>query len=234
MLDLGSGPGRFLPHIGRSGSKKVALDLSIEMLRDVERQGRTPPELVRADGLQPPFRNRSFQEVVLLGNSLGFAGPDADRLWDVAGELVAPGGSLILEVVAGAGERSRYLCRLPGSSLGRLFRSPVAALFARVEREGFALDPPRKTDPGSFRRYDPDELKQAVTRRGWWVEETMAVAPALGGDGERLEGVASDPVAWSHLIELEEQVGHREERARRAAAVLLAVRVPPFEGDGLK
>lgn len=204
----------------------MALDLSVEMLRRVERQGRTPPELVRGDGVSPPFRPGAFGEVVVLGNALGFAGSESDRLLVAAGDLVGPGGSLILEIVAGAGERARYLCRLPASSLGRLFRVPTPALVARVDREGFALDPPRKSDPGTFRRYIPDELKEMMTRRGWWIEETMAVAPALGGDRERLEGVAPDPLAWAHLLELEESVGHREERTRRAAAVLVAVRRP--------
>ena len=185
----------------------MALDLSVEMLRRVERQGKTPPELVRADGIHPPFRRAAFHEVVVLGNALGFAGVASDQLWAAAGELVVPGGCLILEIVAGAGERSRYLCRLPPTALGRLFRAPTSALLARVEKEGFALDLPRKSDPGSFRRYNPDELKEAIARRGWWVEETLAVAPALGGDRERLEGVVGDPIAWSHLIELEEAMG---------------------------
>jgi hypothetical protein len=164
----------------------------------------------------------------VLGNALGFAAGESDELWSAAGELVTPGGFLILEIVAGAGERARYLCRLPASSLGRLFRAPVDALLARVEREGYALDPPRRADPGDFRRYDPDALKEALVRRGWWVEETMAVAPALGGDRERLEAIAADPIAWDHLVALEEAVGHREERTRRAAAVLLAIRIPPL------
>ena len=228
VLDLGSGPGRFLPHVGTAGSRRVALDLSVEMLRRVERQGRAAPDLVRGDGLHPPFRRGAFGEVVVLGNALGFAGPEADHLWLAAGELLAPGGILILEIVAGAGERARYLCRLPASTLGRLLHAPVSVVLRRVEQEGFAQDPPRRSDPGAFRRYDPDALKEEVVRRGWWVEETMAVAPVLGGDRERVESVATDPVAWTHLLELEEQVGHREERTRRAAAVLLAIRVPPL------
>ena len=227
VLDLGSGPGRFLPHVGKSGARRVALDLSVEMLRKVERQGRAPPELVRGDGVHPPFRRGGFQEVVVLGNALGFAGAEADLLWVAAGELVAPGGCLILEIVAGAGERARYLCRLPPSSLDRLFRSPVSALVARVDREGFALDPPRRSDPGSFRRYPRMSSRKRSSAGAGGSRNRWPSSPALGSDRERVEGVATDPVAWDHLVELEEIFGHREERTRRAIAVLLAVRVPP-------
>jgi SAM-dependent methyltransferase len=225
VLDLGSGPGRFLPHVGRPGCRRVALDLSVEMLRRIAREGRALPELVRADGVHPPFRAASFEEVVVLGNALGFAGADADRLWQAALELVAPDGSLILEVVAGPGGYARYFRRLPASSLGRLLRAPVRALVPRVDREGFAADPPRREDAGEFRRYSPESLTASLAEWGAKVEEVMAVAPLLGSDREGVEGVAADPTAWGHLLELEEIVGRRVEQIRSAAAVLVAARV---------
>lgn len=234
VLDLGSGPGRFLAHVGGPHARRVALDLSVEMLRRVVREGRTHPELVCGDGLCPPFRRTAFQEVVVLGNAIGFAGPDSDRLWETAGELVRPGGQLVLEVVAGPGESSRYLGRLPASSLARLLHAPLRALLARVDREGFVPEPPRRADPGTFRRYDPLALDRSLVERDWVVDEILAVAPALGADPERLAVVEEDPVAWARLLELEEAIGRRTDRARVAAAVLLAATAPGGANGGIK
>ena len=233
VLDLGSGPGRFLPHVGGPGSRKVALDLSEEMLRRVVREGRNPPERVRGDGVLPPFRPQAFYEVAVLGNAIGFAGSEADLLWQRAAELVRPGGRLILEVVAGSGERSTYLARLPPSSLPRLFRAPLRVLLSRVDREGFAVVPARKVDPRAFRRYDPTTLARDLSERGWTVEEVMAVAPALGTHPEGLEAIEPDPTAWARLLELEEVLGRRVGRVSAGAAVLLSATAAPQNG-GIK
>jgi SAM-dependent methyltransferase len=231
VLDLGSGPGRFLPHIGGPSSRRVAVDLSVEMLRRVERSRRAHPDLVRGDGTRPPFRPAAFGEVVVLGNAIGFAGSQADLLWRSAADLVTPSGTLVLEVVAGAGERSRYLARLPASSLARLLRAPARALLPRIDAEGFVEEPTRRTDPGDFRRYDPFELSQALAGLGWGVREVLAVAPALGADPDRLEHVARDPQSWERLLRLEELLGARRERITRSPAVLLAAsRGPPNGG----
>ncbi len=226
MLDVGSGPGRFLPHVGGPGCRRVALDLSEEMLRRVARDRSRRPDLVRGDALRPPFPAHVFHEVAVLGNPVGFAGPQGDRLWREVGELLEAGGRLILEVVAGPGERSAYLARLPPTSLPRLLHAPLRALLTRVDREGFLSEAPRKADPGAFRRYDPGALARALMADGWVVNETLAVAPALGADPARLEAVEADAAAWGRLRELEELLGRRVERLQSAAAVLLAATAP--------
>jgi SAM-dependent methyltransferase len=225
-VDVGSGPGRFLPSVGPDGSQRIALDLSTEMLLRVEPT--TPPSahLVRGDGIQPPLARDSFANVAVLGNSIGFAGRDSERFLSAAEELVAPGGNLLLEVVAGPGERARYLQRLPPSAVTRLLRSPVAAVYRRAVREGFALEPARRSEPGDFRRFEPGELGARLENRGWKAVEIVAVAPVLGASPLALEAVRSDAKAWSHLIELEELVGRQPERWRAAAAVLLALTRP--------
>ena len=60
-LDVGSGPGRFLPSVGGTRTRKVAIDLSLEMLRLVPRTWNlakavgTAPERVRGDAIRPPL-----------------------------------------------------------------------------------------------------------------------------------------------------------------------------------
>jgi SAM-dependent methyltransferase len=228
VLDLGSGPGRFTPFLGTRSSRRVALDLSLEMLRSVREHwnpgadGRPSPERVRADGLAPPFLAGTFGAVAVLGNSLGFAGASSDRLLDSARSLVAPGGTLLLEVAPGPGERSRYLARLPPTSLPRLLRSPVRALLPRIDREGFDRLPARRAEPGDFHRIAIDDLSRWAATRGGQLVEVVAVAPALGGLASRLDAIRGDAKAWEHLLLVEEELGRRPERWPDAAAVLVA------------
>jgi SAM-dependent methyltransferase len=226
-IDVGSGPGRFLAEVGGPGAERIALDLSFETLRQVPLDTRPAPHRVRGDGASPPFARSAFGTVAVLGNALGFSGADADRFLESVESLVAPGGTLILEVVAGPGERSRYLSRLPPSTLGRLLRSPVRAVQLRTEREGFIPEVPRRKDSGSFRRFDPVRVIEQFRSRGWTVREVSAVAPALGAVPFAVEAARPDPKAWDHLIELEEAIGRSPNRWPYAAAVLLACSAPP-------
>ena len=139
-------------------SDRVALDIGREML--VQLVDRWPsdigapdaPDLVLGDGVRPPFGERSFDLVAALGNLLGFAGAESDRLLESLTALLAGGGTLLLEIAPGPGERSRYLRRLPPRSVARLMRAPPRAVATRVEREGFIEETRRKAEPGDFRR----------------------------------------------------------------------------------
>ena len=227
-LDLGSGPGRFTPWAGGPGTRAVALDLSREMLlalpaRWSARHLTAPvPDRVRGNAVRPPFRPGVFGAVMAMGNAVGFAEASSDRLLEQAMRLVGPGGTLLLEIAPGPGERSRYLTRLPVASVGRLVRAPVAALLPRIEREGFVAERPRRSTAGAFHRVAATDLVRRFERSGWTVAEVLAVAPALGSDPERIRASATDPKAWGHLLQIEEAVGRRPERWVRAAAVLTA------------
>ena len=232
VTDLGSGPGRFLPFIGRDGSRRVALDISREMLnllpevwRTLDRTTPTPHRIL-GDARHPPFAPGTFSAVVVLGNAIGFAAADADLLLRGAMELVSPGGVAAVEIAPASGERSRYLTRLPPTSVARLLRAPIRAVLHRLDPEGFVLEPTRHDSKPSFRRLSPTEVRSRFERNGWESLETLAVAPVLGPDPLRISAVRTDPKAWSHLLELEEEVGRRPERWGRAAAVLISARRP--------
>lgn len=232
VLDAGSGPGRFTPDLGGPASRRVALDLSQEMLRRARRagtEGTGAPspgaDLVRADLAAAPFGAGTFGEVALLGNALGFAGATGARLLAEAERLLGPGGQLLLEVAPGAGERSRYLARLPPGAVGRLLEAPPQAVVPRIAREGFARAPPRHHE-AEFVRWSPASLLDRYRLAGWTVAEVGAVAPALGLDADRVRAVAEHPKAWGRLLEVEEIVGRSPARWDSAAAVLLAVTKP--------
>jgi SAM-dependent methyltransferase len=210
----------------------VALDISLEMLNllpgawAASARPDPPPDRVRGDALHPPFERGRWAEVIVFGNTLGFAGKGADRLFDEAEQLVAPGGTLVIEIAPAPGERSRYLTRLPPSSVARLLRSPTRAVLGRLDREGFRSELSRHANAESFRRFSVRELQDRLSRNGFDMVETVAVAPALGPDAVRIGAVRADPKAWPHLLDLEEEVGRRPERWVEAAAVLLCARRP--------
>jgi SAM-dependent methyltransferase len=237
VLDVGSGPGRFTAAMGPDpATRRVALDIAREMLRQLPTRwrprgaGEQLPHRVRADGARPPFRERAFGTVGALGNILGFAAEGSDPFFDALLTLLAPGGTLLLEVAPGPGERSRYLHRLPPGTVTRLFRSPSRAVALRVGREGYAAEPRRRKIPGEFRRIDPVELSGQLEGLGFQVEEVMAVAPALGPEAGRIEAIRNDAKAWDHLLEVEEAIGRAPERWPNAAAVLLAATAPAEPG----
>lgn len=231
-LDVGAGPGRFLPFVGGRDSRRVALDISKEMLRFIPDawaagggNGRVP-DPVLGDANRPPFSPGGFEQVVVLGNTLGFAEDAALGLLDRVETLVAPGGRLLAEISPASGERSRYFARLPGRSVARLLRAPIRAVLPRVDREGFRVETARRSTPGAFRRFRARELIDRWQSRGWRVEEVVAVAPALGPDAARATAIRPDAKAWGHLLEIEEELGRREDRWVHAAAVLLSVHRP--------
>lgn len=229
VVDLGSGPGRFSEEIGGLPVRTVLVDISDEMLRSARR--RRPLEgrgtLIRADALHPPLRPGRITSVVALGNPVGFAGAEADEVLAAAAELLRPGGQLVLEAVSGPGEYSAYLRRLPRGAVRRLLGAPLSLVQGRLLREGFRRLPPRRSEPGEFRRYSPKELAARLAAYGLTVTDVCAVAPCLGADPDRTAAVRADPPAWRHLLELEETVGRLPDRHPPAAALLVrAVRGP--------
>lgn len=224
-LDVGSGPGRFTPLLG-TGPTRVALDLSPEMLRfhSPVRGNDRPYERVRGNALRPPFPDRTFHVVALLGNSIGFAEASSGRLIERSLGLVAPGGAVVIEVAPGPGERSSYLARLPPTAAARLLRSPVPLVARRIRAQGFETEPRRRAQPGAFRRVDPASLRPELTRQGFDVAEVLAVAPASGPLEGVIDQAAADPKAWTHLLEVEEALGRDPDRHRSAASVLVAAR----------
>lgn len=239
MLEVGPGPGRFSPHLAGPGRERVLVDLAPKALEaarthlsgfPAELYGRS--EFVRAEGCGLPFTPGAFSEAVLLGNILGFAGARSELLMEEAVRVLRPGGSLLLEAVAGPGTRSRYLHRLPPGVVRRTLAAPVRAVAPRVEREGVEVLS-REAKPGhSFRRWDPEELARWLRRRGLILREAIAVAPLLGDAPERAEAVRVDPKSWSNLLDLEEEFGHRAPLVGAAAAYLVAAQRAASGTDG--
>jgi hypothetical protein len=196
-------------------------------LRDRWPSGLDRPALLHADARRLPLRQGRFDEVVVLGNAVGFAGADAFSVLDAAAELVAPGGVLLVETAPGAGTSSRYLRRLPIGAVRRLLAAPLAAVAPRVEREGYEVPESEDRTRHGFRPVTEAELSERVRRHGLSVVEAIAVAPAMGGSPERLEQLRPDTNAWGRLLALEEHLGRGPKVREHAAALLLAAGRPP-------
>lgn len=227
-LDVGAGPGRFTPLVGLAPERRTVIDLSrvaISALPD-----HWPPDAgglphrVRGNSRRPPFSPRSFETVVLLGHSIGFAGVAAPNLLEAAAGLLSDGGTLVAEFSSGGGERSAYLGRLPPGAVGRLLAAPVEALRPRIDREGFEVPADAEPPGPGFRRFSPQEVSELLRAAGIEPFDTTAVAPLLGADPERTAAAAQNPRGWSHLLELEEEYGRRTVRGARASALLVAGR----------
>jgi SAM-dependent methyltransferase len=232
-IDVGCGPGRFLPRLGGRGVRRAGFDLSSEMLRSARTRLRgidPTPSLFRADARRPPVRPGAAQLVAVLGNTVGFAGADSMRVVEECAAMVAPGGRLLLETAPGNGERSRYLARLPPGAVRRLLSAPLNLVRGRIEREGFVAEGRAKASAG-FRRVSATELTRTLTRAGFTIREIVAVAPSLGPDAVRIQAVRPEPAAWNRLLEVEEVVGRSPARCATAAALLVAAdRTPGATG----
>lgn len=230
VVDLGSGPGRFSDALGTSEAERILVDLAGTALRPEAaplrpiRRSPLPWHRLRGDAARPPLRAGRFADVALLGNVLGFSGGAWETVLDRALELLAPHGTLLLESVAGPGERSRYLHRLPPGAVARAIGGPPGWLRGRVEREGFDRAAARSKPESDFRRLEPAALSRRLERRGWVIVEAVAVAPALGSEPERVEAVRPHPDAWRRLLELEEGLGRAPARLAASAAYLVAIR----------
>jgi SAM-dependent methyltransferase len=86
VLDVGVGTGFTTGHL----EDAVGIDLSAEMLRRARYRG----HLLRADFTRPPFRDASFDTVVLAGSFYYLPGPQEGM--STAARLLGPGGIVVL------------------------------------------------------------------------------------------------------------------------------------------
>lgn len=86
VLDVGVGTGFTTGHLENA----VGIDLSREMLRRARYRG----QLLRANFVRPPFRDASFDSVVLAGSFYYL--PDPGEGARTAARLLRPGGSVVI------------------------------------------------------------------------------------------------------------------------------------------
>ena len=236
MLELGPGTGRFTPTVLASGSRVVAADLSLPMLRALGRHApvqarRHRLARVRAAGEHLPFRNGTFRAAVAYGNILCFAAKDGEHLLAELARVVRPGGCLILDVASPVGATIEFLTIASQRRiLHRILRDPeyyfLNAVVGKKERAHQPFDPDRMAY-WEFDFYTPAAAEAALAEAGFRTVDRMAVAP-LGAYRDRVTTIARrDRRAWTTLVELEERVGRRSGALETGHGfVMAAVRGP--------
>jgi SAM-dependent methyltransferase len=97
VLDVAGGDGYWAARARRRGAWAVALDLSAAKLRR-GRQLTAPPGLVRADALELPFADASFDRVMSICAIEHF--DDGARALGEMARVLAPGGELVMSADA--------------------------------------------------------------------------------------------------------------------------------------
>ena len=173
VLDLGCGFGRHLLALRERGLEAVGMDRS-EGLLGLARQlegGALRGRLVRGDFRALPFRERSFDAVVMLFSSFGyFSDAENARVLGECARVLRPGGLFVLDLMNPARVRATLVPESQAERGGRTI----------VERRSLARDEPRVrkevtlTGGGSperawredVRLYEPGEIAAALAQAG--------------------------------------------------------------------
>jgi len=180
VLDLGCGFGRHSLAMLELGLEVYGMDLSADLLASAGAlEGGTALEgrLVRGDFRRPPFREGSFDAVVMLFSSFGYFDDEGNR--HVAGEvarLLRDGGRAVLDLMNPFRIRARLvpssrtergeLCLIERRALaegGRRVQKEVELVLASGERRHWRED---------VRLYEPEEVRELLAGVGLEVEGT--------------------------------------------------------------
>jgi len=99
ILDMACGTGRHAIPLADEGFNVVGVDISSELLK-IAKQHKNRAQLIQADMLHLPFRNRVFSAVLSMDNSFGYLPMETDDLESLkeARKALRAGGVLVLDV----------------------------------------------------------------------------------------------------------------------------------------
>ena len=181
ILDAGCGEGRNAFPLAREGYRVVGLDRSRALLEAVPRHAGL--RLVCGSYEAMPFRNSTFDAVLLLGTALGYSGNAADRqaLREIR-RVLAPGGSVVIETLhrdeIGGALPQHEECELPGGDTVCFDRD--------FDRWTSVLHESQRLNGGpvldyELRVYRPTELARMVEDAGFEIQtaESSPVTPLV-------------------------------------------------------
>lgn len=94
ILDIGCGNGKTLNAVFEQGFNIIGLDASIYALKLIS----VNADLVQADILSPPFKEESFDKILMIHILDHFLRDNRERIIEIAKRLLKPQGLLFLEV----------------------------------------------------------------------------------------------------------------------------------------
>jgi len=200
VLDLGCGFGRHSLAMLERGLEVYGMDLSADLLSSagaLEGGAALEGRLVRGDFRRPPFRDGSFDAVVMLFSSFGYFDDEGNR--HVAGEvarLLRAGGSAVFdlmnpfriraELVPSSRTERKGLLLVENRVLadeGRRVQKEVELVFASGDRRHWRED---------VRLYEPEEVRKLLAGVGLEVERTDGEF-----DGRPFETDSPRQIVWA-------------------------------------
>ena len=202
IVDLACGPGRHSLELTHRGHGVTGVDQSepfLAMARAAAppiEDGSTPPRFVCCDLRHLALADRSFESVLLLGNSFGYFGDSENRA--ILGQMrriLRPGGLLCLEIT----HRDAYLAALEPyeeelirGQLHERLRCQWWKRWDPASRRVFTLERHSHPDTGELvyegpydvRLYSWRELRRLLTAAGFHDPVCASFTPAV----ETLEG----------------------------------------------
>ena len=108
ILETGAGTCRMAPFLAKKGRRLVATDLSDEMLLHGVHRSK---EIACCDFRALPFRDGSFDAVLCLYDAVNYClePVDLDRFFLEAERVLAPGGSVLLDITTSTNSRRNFL-----------------------------------------------------------------------------------------------------------------------------
>ncbi|MCI4344463.1 MAG: class I SAM-dependent methyltransferase, partial [Thermoplasmata archaeon] len=216
VLELGPGPGRFTSVIRRSTRTCVAaVDLSLASLRSARRRtgrqpARAPIDWIQGAGELLPFRNRTVDAAVVLGNIVNFAAADGPALLQELGRVVKRQGLFVADFASPAGATHEFFhVAAQRRLLRRILRRPNWYFVDQVLRTGYQPYAPTRLARWEFRFYTVGEVEEELARAGFRAFDAMSIAPVAAFE-DRVAAIARrEPRTWENLLRTEEKVGRR-------------------------
>lgn len=128
VLELGAGPGIGLSYLARKARRVVGTDLTMRLVQEARETYRGRHDVAAADAQRIPFRDASF-DVVILYEAIYYL-PDIAAFLDECRRVLRPGGRLIL---CSSNPHRPGFVKSPWSQ--RYYDAP--ALAAELRRHGF-------------------------------------------------------------------------------------------------
>jgi len=212
VLDLGCGFGRHTLAMRAAGLDAWGLDLSRDLLAHA-RAGpgaeRLAGRLVRGDFRRLPFRDASFDAVVMLFSSFGYFDDEQNGgVLDEIARVLAPGGTVVLDLMNPARVRATLVPESRTERGGRTLieRRRLVEGGRRVQKDVRLIEPDgaERAWREDVRLYDRDEIGAVLERRSLDLERVEG-----DFDGGPFGPRSTHQVVWARL-----GAGARRRRSR--------------------
>jgi SAM-dependent methyltransferase len=233
VLDAGSGPGRFSISAARAGGNVTVLDISDKQL-ELARQKLAEAKLlnqieqfIKADILDlSMFSDGYFDLVICFGGALTYVCENRQKAARELMRVTRPGGIILVSVMSRLGT-GLYVARQPDmATLKEPFKSEPGrpALWPVLDTGDLAGFPSRRVKmmQPPMHLFTAEELQSLF--KECQILEIAGSNVTISEFSAAGEEIASNPSAWSTLVELERKLNHDPGLVNGGSHIILAAR----------